>query len=164
MLAAMTPQVEQPDLNRLAIYRKVASNSGEYMNKMNVFGLALLALLVPGGLLFAHHGVAGFYDQDRIVKVEGVVRQFDWRNPHCGLFIVAKDAAGNEVSYALEMGSPGSLARQGFTRNSIKPGDKVLAPFHPAFANPTAGELESRDVVVNGKAVVTYDMSALKED
>jgi len=130
------------------------------MNKVRVAGLVVVAMVTPGGLLLAHHGVAGFYDQKKVVTVEGVVSQFDWRNPHCGLFVSARDAAGKEVTYALEMGSPGSLARQGFKRSSIKPGDKVVAPFHPSFTNPLAGELESRDVVVNGKAVVTYDKSA----
>lgn len=134
------------------------------MHKLTVFGFTALALIVPGGVLFAHHGVAGFYDQKKMIKVEGVVEKFEWRNPHCGLFLVAKDEAGNDVTYALEMGSPGSLARQGFTRNSIKAGDHVVAPFHPAFANPLAGELESRDVVVNGKTVVTYSKSETAED
>lgn len=130
------------------------------MYSLRVCALAVLALLVPGKLLLAHHGVTGFYDQNKLVKVDGVVKKFDWRNPHCGLFVVSKDPAGNELTYALEMGSPGALARQGFTRNSIKPGDHVAAPFHPAYTNPLAGELESRDIVVNGKAVVTYDKSA----
>ena len=41
-------------------------------------------------------------------------------------------AAGKEVTYALEMGSPNTLVRYGYVRTSIKPGDKVL---HPIFGN-----------------------------
>jgi hypothetical protein len=125
------------------------------MQEASLSGLTVLAL-ASWGLASAHHGVAGYYDQARIVKVEGLVARFDWRNPHSGLFLTVKDEAGKELTYALEMGSPNALARQGFTRNSIKPGDLVVATFHPAFSNPLAGELESRDVIVNGKAVVTY--------
>ena len=126
------------------------------MNTVRIAVVAALVMPAPWGIVSAHHGVSGFYDQNRLVTVEGVVKEFSWRNPHSGLFVLVKDAAGNEQTYALEMGSPGALARQGFTRNSIKPGDHVVAPFHPAYTNPVAGELESRDVVVNGKAVVTY--------
>ena len=35
----------------------------------------------------AHHGVAGFYDPKKLVKIEGVVKEFSWRNPHSGLLV-----------------------------------------------------------------------------
>lgn len=126
------------------------------MNKIRIFILAAVSLLSPAGLL-AHHGTAGFYDQTKKVKIEGVAKQFAWRNPHCGLFLVGKDAAGNEVTYVLEMGSPNTLARMGYTRLSIKPGDKVVAQVHVAFSNPLAGEAEARFIEVNGKQVATSD-------
>ena len=125
------------------------------MHMTKICGLAVLALLAPCGLLFAHHGTAGFYDQTRKIRIEGVAKQFAWRNPHCGLFLISKDAAGNEVTYVLEMGSPNTLGRMGFTRNSIKPGDKVVAEVHVSFTNPAAGEAEARFVEVNGKLVAT---------
>src|SRR5690242_19199663 len=106
------------------------------MHKLKICGLAVLALLAPCGLLFAHHGTAGFYDQTRKIRIEGVAKQFAWRNPHCGLFLVGKDATGSEVTYVLEMGSPNTLARMGYTRLSIKPGDKVVAQVHVSFSNP----------------------------
>jgi Family of unknown function (DUF6152) len=127
------------------------------VNKIKVSGLALLALLVPGGLLFAHHGTAGFYDQTRKIRVEGVVKQFAWRNPHCGLILVGKDTSGNDVTFNLEMGSPNTLGRMGFTRNSIKPGDRVMAQVHVSFTNPGAGEAEARFIEVNSKLVATPD-------
>jgi hypothetical protein len=117
--------------------------------------LALLALLMPGAAALAHHGTAGFYDKTKLIAVQGVVREFRWRNPHSGLFIVARDAAGNEVTYSLEMGSPNSLAKVGFSRKTFKPGDRVDARMHPAFANPLAGEVNSREVTVNGKPIHT---------
>jgi hypothetical protein len=111
--------------------------------------------------LSAHHGTSGYYDARKTAKVEGVVKEFVWRNPHCGLFIVAKNAAGKEVTYALEMGSPSSMARRGFTRNRVKAGDRVTATFHPAFTNPTAGEVDltSGELVVNGEAFIVQSSS-----
>ena len=126
------------------------------MRMATVLILACMALWVPGSLL-AHHGTAGFYDQTKKVRIEGVAKQFAWRNPHAGLFLTGKDAAGKEVTYVLEMGSPNTLAKLGFNRLSIKPGDKVLAQVHVAFSNPLAGEAEARFIEVNGKQIATSD-------
>jgi hypothetical protein len=117
--------------------------------------LAALALLLPVDFALAHHGTAGFYDQKKKFRIEGVAKQFMWRNPHCGLLLDGKDAAGNPVTYTLEMGSPNTLARMGYSRLSIKPGDKVMVQAHIAFSNPLAGEAEGRYIEVNGKQVAT---------
>jgi hypothetical protein len=108
-------------------------------------------------LLLAHHGTAGYYDQSTKVRIEGVAKQFAWRNPHSGLLLVTKDAEGKEVTLVLEMGSPNTLARMGFNRLSIKPGDKVVVQVHVARSNPLAGEAEARFIEVNGKRVANAD-------
>lgn len=119
------------------------------------FRMMVVLMLAPCGFVVAHHGTSGFYDEHTKVRVEGVVKEFSWRNPHSGLYVIAKDANGKEVTYSLEMGSPSSLARAGYTRRTLKPGDKVVLEIRPAFANPLAGELISSDVWVNGKRVST---------
>jgi hypothetical protein len=116
---------------------------------------AALLLFSLWGLAAAHHGTGGFYDEKVKVRVEGVVKEFHWRNPHSGLFVIGKDPQGKEVTYALEMGSPNSLARAGYTRRTFKPGDHVVVEIRPSHVNPTAGELISSDVWVNGKRVST---------
>ena len=127
--------------------------------------LTVLSLAL-GGIAAAHHGTGGFYDEKIKVKVEGTVTEFHWRNPHSGLFVEAKDASGKTVTYALEMGSPNSLARAGYTRRTFKPGDHVVVEIRPSHVNPLAGELVSSDVWVNGKRVSTtvIDQGAKKED
>jgi len=123
------------------------------MRNMKAFGLTALGLLVLWVPLFGHHGTAVSYDQKQLVKVKGVVKEFNWRNPHSSLFIEGKDASGNAVTYSLEMGSPATLAKQGYTRTIFKPGDEVEIEMHPSFANPTSGEAQSRRFIVNGKEV-----------
>ena len=115
--------------------------------------LVALALLVSPVSLFAHHGTAGTYDQTKVVKVSGVVKQFLWRNPHCILLLTGKDAAGKEVTYSFEIGSPGSLVGRGFSRDSFKVGDSVALDMHPAFGNPAVGQPATRTFVINGKPV-----------
>jgi hypothetical protein len=130
------------------------------MNRQSLSSLAAIGLLLLAGPGIAHHGTAGYYDQSRVVKITGIVKEFRWRNPHSGLFIVSKDAAGKEVVYSLEMGSPNTLARLGMSRNTFKPGDQVVADMHPSFGSPTSGELYSRSVWLNGKPVVTVPVDA----
>lgn len=124
------------------------------MSTMKILSLAAFVLLVPCGSVFAHHGTAGYYDQSKLVKVEGVVKEFHWRNPHSGLFVLGKDDSGNEVTYSLEMGSPAVLAKFGFSRKTFKAGDHVVLEMHPSYGSPAAGELFSGKVWLNGNPIV----------
>lgn len=115
---------------------------------------AAAALAICISPAHAHHGTAGSYDSTKVVKVEGTVKEFRWRNPHSALFIDGKDAAGKPVTYALEMGSPNTMVRFGYSRTSIKAGDKVVAEMHPSFANPANGFAPfTLSMSVNGKAM-----------
>jgi hypothetical protein len=108
--------------------------------------------MVASAPLFAHHGTAASYDQNKVVKVKGIVKEFLWRNPHSSLYLEGKDDSGKTVVYSIEMGSPGQLAKGGYTRNTFKPGDEVTFEMHPSFSNPTSGEnLAGNGSVINGK-------------
>ena len=120
------------------------------MSKSKLSVPTAFMLLVPATPLFAHHGTAGSYDQTKTVTVQGTVKEFWWRNPHSALFVNGADEAGKPVIYALEMGSPQTLVKIGYTRTTFKPGDKITMPMHPSFTNPVNGEALSRDVSVNG--------------
>jgi Family of unknown function (DUF6152) len=118
------------------------------MSKTALCGVAVLAFAALP--LFGHHGTATSYNQKIVVKVKGTVKEFVWRNPHSELFIIGKDESGNAVTYAVECGSPGQLAKIGMTRKTFQPGDQVDVETHPSFVNPASGERTGR-VWVNGK-------------
>lgn len=118
--------------------------------------LAVVALALLATPVAAHHGTSGSYDASKVLKVEGTVKEFRWRNPHSALFIVGKDAAGKPMTYALEMGSPATLVKVGYTAKSIKPGDKIIAEMHPSFTNPANGYSPSTlKITLNGKLMRT---------
>jgi hypothetical protein len=123
------------------------------MKAATLSGALLLALVFPAAPLFAHHGTAGSYDQNKVVKVTGTVKEFRWRNPHSALFVTGKDVSGAELTYTLEMGSPNTLVKFGYTRDTFKPGDALIIDMHPSFTNPESGEALSREVTINGKVV-----------
>lgn len=74
---------------------------------------------------FGHHSFAGFYDQDRIVEIEGVVTSVSWRNPHGSLTIDVIADDGGRVEWQVETGSVSVLRVRGLDREFVQVGDRV---------------------------------------
>ena len=55
----------------------------------------------------------------------GVVKKVEWSNPHIWYFVDVKDETGKVTTWGFSGGAPGMLARRGFTKNTLKPGDVV---------------------------------------
>ena len=79
------------------------------------------ALSVPA---LAHHSTAMF-DRDKRIWVEGTVKEWQWTNPHAWLQVYAPDPTGKIVEQGFEIGAPNTLIREGFRKDSFKPGEKV---------------------------------------
>ena len=86
-----------------------------------VLGL-LLAAAVP---VLAHHSFSSEYDATKPVTLEGLVTKVEWMNPHVYFYINVRDESGKVANWALEMGAPSGLQRQGWTRNTLQIGDQV---------------------------------------
>jgi hypothetical protein len=87
------------------------------------FLIAVALLVAP---VAAHHGFDTEYDAAKKVKLEGVVKQVSWTNPHMRVYIDVTDASGTVTTWNMEMTSPNSVQRQGWGRNSLLPGEKVI--------------------------------------
>jgi len=88
-----------------------------------IIGLLFAALACPG-VASGHHGNAGYYTEKPLTIV-GTVTEFDFINPHCQIFFDTKNDKGEVENWRGELTAPNKLARAGWTRNSLKPGDKV---------------------------------------
>ena len=92
--------------------------------------ISALALVLGAMLaitpLFAHHSTA-MYDMNNPVTVNGVVKKFEWTNPHAFVYLEVKDAKGAVVEWEVEMMSLNHLRSYGWTRSTIKAGDVISA-------------------------------------
>ena len=89
--------------------------------------------LGSAGAVYAHHSFTAAYDNTKRVEVEGVVKEFIWRNPHSFLRIDVTNKDGKVELWSLEWGSSSQLSASKYpvSRTSIKFGDKIIAAGEP---------------------------------
>ena len=86
-------------------------------------GLGLFYLTLPG---VAHHGFDTEYDKNKTVSLTGVVSKVEWTNPHMRVYIDVTDQNGKVITYNMELTSPNTIRRRGWTMNTLLPGEKVV--------------------------------------
>ncbi len=88
------------------------------------------AWLASLGSAQAHHSGAMF-DRSRQVTLVGTVKDFSWTNPHSSFSVEVMKPDGSVELWGVEMNSPNNLVREGWTRTTLNPGDKVTAVINP---------------------------------
>jgi hypothetical protein len=101
--------------------------------KIRIALLSAAVVLLGGAPLVAHHSFTAAYDSTRRVTVEGVVKEFVWRNPHSYVRIDITTQEGTTENWTLEWGSSNQLsaAKYPVTRTTLKAGDKIVASGEP---------------------------------
>ncbi|HYM18098.1 MAG TPA: DUF6152 family protein [Micropepsaceae bacterium] len=102
-----------------------------------IFGAIAAGLSITSAA--AHHSFAMF-DAEKMMTRMGVVKEFEWTNPHVWIHIVA-DEAGKPVDWSFEMQAIAQDAKLGWRADSVKPGDKVTIEFHPLKDGSRGGQL-----------------------
>jgi Family of unknown function (DUF6152) len=95
-------------------------------------------LLVTGGSASAHHSFAPF-DLTKEKTITGTVSKFEWTNPHSWIWIDVTNEKGGVDSWAVEGMSPNYLARRGWTKTTLKPGDKITISVRPLKSGENGG-------------------------
>jgi hypothetical protein len=121
---------------------------------MRPFLLAALMTMAAGASAAAHHGTGISYDLEApLVTIKGVVTEFAWRNPHVSIFLDVKDEKGNVINWGIEHNNVQSLARLGYHRNTLRPGQEITAVIHPSRSGAPIG-LTVRIVLADGKEIL----------
>ena len=88
-----------------------------------VLSTVLAALATIGAPLWAHHGTAAF-DTSKEITVKGTVTELIFSNPHVQIHWDVK-TQGETEQWQGELTAPTKLARAGWTKSSLKPGDQI---------------------------------------
>jgi Family of unknown function (DUF6152) len=93
------------------------------VSKAAIFAAFALAAVAPA---WAHHAFAAEFDANKPVKLEGTVTRLELINPHSWIHMDVKDADGKVTSWMIECGSPNTLYRHGFTKDTVKAGTRIV--------------------------------------
>ena len=100
------------------------------MTRLRITVAILVGILSPTGAFSHHSNVA--YEVTKVITITGVVKDFEWVNPHTWLHVVVDDGKGGKVEWACEGRAPGVLQRAGWSRSILKAGETVTVDMSPA--------------------------------
>ena len=100
------------------------------------FGIVAL----PG---MAHHSTNTMYDETRTIEVTGKVVEWQFVNPHPYLIVEVTGADGRTERWDFSFGGSAvvHLSKQGYTRETFKAGQTIIARGSPARSEATRGLL-----------------------
>jgi hypothetical protein len=116
------------------------------MRKKLAVVVAGASLLLNVAKLPAHHSFAAEFDAHRPVKLRGTVTKMEWINPHAWIHIDVKGPDGKVVTWMVEAGTPNTLFRRGFTKNSLAPGTEIIVEGYQA--KDGSNKANGRDVTL----------------
>jgi uncharacterized protein DUF6152 len=119
--------------------------------KLSLAALVLIAAAAVSWPAYAHHSFA-VYDRSKVLTLKGNVKGFQWTNPHCVIWVLVQpEGGGDPQEWSFETTSPGVLTRGGWTRNSVKTGDRVSVEFYPLRDGSHGGGLNSVTLLDTGQ-------------
>lgn len=99
--------------------------------KIGVVG-ACAAVMLAAVPVWAHHAFAAEFDAKKPVKLEGKVTKMEWINPHAWIHVDVKNSDGSVTNWMVEGGTPNTLLRRGFTKDSLAVGTEIVVDGYQA--------------------------------
>ena len=95
----------------------------------SLFAVAL-GIMATASTVSAHHSFAAF-NVTTEKTINGTVKQVDWTTPHTWIWVEEANSQGGVDTFGFEGMSPNYLARRGWSKSTLKPGDKISVTFRP---------------------------------
>jgi len=86
----------------------------------------IVLFVLAAAPLLAHHAFSAEFDAKQPIKLTGTVTKMEWINPHAWIHIDVKRPDGAVEKWMIECGTPNTLFRRGFTKNSVLPGTVII--------------------------------------
>jgi hypothetical protein len=126
------------------------------MSRFPAFLIVLGVTAAAGAPLAAHHGRGATFDMKTQVTLKGTVSDVKWQNPHVLISLDVKDEGGKVVTWTFENSNVGTLARQGYNRNTLKLGQPVTAVLNPA-ANGAPLGIIVKVILADGREIMSRE-------
>lgn len=117
----------------------------------SIVAVGFMAKALPA---VAHHSSAPFYDASRSVEAQGPVTRFLFKNPHAFLYFEGTDEKGQKAEWQVELGAPVSLARAGWTPETLKVGTVVKVAGRPSKVEGSHGMCCAKITRPDGSPIV----------
>ena len=102
-------------------------------------GFLAAGIVIAAGTLQAHHAVAGVYDLNKEVVLEGRLKKLNFTNPHASIELTVPNKDGTFTEWKLTTASITTLTREGINKTSMKPGEILKVTILPARNGNPAG-------------------------
>ncbi len=102
-------------------------------------GFLMIGLVLTGITLQAHHAVAGVYDLNKEVVLQGKLKKLNFTNPHASIELSVTEKDGTVTDWILTTASVTTLTREGVNKTSMKPGEMLKVTILPARNGSHAG-------------------------
>src|SRR5215208_3532994 len=103
--------------------------------------LATLGSLYLGAVPVSAHHSLSVYDRDTLRTIDGVVKEYDFANPHVQLSLTVTNVDGSRTDWRFEASSVSRMMARGFNRVSVRPGDTITVRYNPLRSGGAGGYL-----------------------
>ena len=107
--------------------------------RLFVLCVVVSGFLTAGVGLQAHHAVAGVYDLNKEVVLQGRLKKLNFTNPHSSIELTVPNKDGTLTDWILTTASVTTLTREGINKSSMKPGEILKVTVLPAVNGHPAG-------------------------
>jgi hypothetical protein len=118
------------------------------VRRLSLAAVGVSLCFVAASPVSAHHSFAAEFDAKAPVTLKGIVTQMDWVNPHSWIHLDVKNPDGTVTSWMIEGGTPNTLLRRGFTKNSLKAGTELTVEGYRA--KDGTNRANGRDLILPG--------------
>lgn len=128
---------------------------------MSIFSFLMLSVF--SAQVFPHHSFA-IYDGENPMTLSGIIREHRWINPHAAVVLIVTSEDGTEKDWVLDQGPVNMLSRQGWTRNTLQPGDRITVEFDPLHSGQPGGLLQNWEFVDKPQVELSGAGTILQQD